>query len=268
MGKLVHTIRFIWKYITYYFLSRSGKGHGVHSPFVFDFIIHILNDHTRYPEYERVEALRKKLKNDNRYLEVEDLGAGSLHSKGTRRSIASIARHAAKPPKYALLLFRIARYYQAKQILELGTSLGLTSSYLAQASENSRLLTLEGAPEVAEMAAFQFKQWGLENVSVITGNFDDTLSPALKKLGRPDLVFVDGNHRKEPTIRYFREILRYVHPGTILVFDDIHWSADMESAWEEIRKDPAVRCSIDLFAIGLVFFREEFREKIDFSIRY
>ncbi|MDX1956329.1 MAG: class I SAM-dependent methyltransferase [Chitinophagaceae bacterium] len=268
MGNWLHRIRFIGKYLQYYLTASNGKGHGTHSPFVFGFIKQVLNDQNIYPSYGKVEALRKKLKKDRRMISVEDLGAGTTTGAGHQRSISSIATHAAKPPKYAQLLFRMARYYQAQRILELGTSLGLTSAYLAQANENGKLLTLEGAPSIAELAALHFNQLQLENVEVITGNFDQTLLPALEKLGRPDMVFVDGNHRKEPTLRYFKTLLGHAGPETILIFDDIHWSREMEEAWEEIRLDPAVQCSLDLFFIGIVFFRKEFREKVHFTIRY
>lgn len=268
MGNWLHRIRFIGKYLHYYFTASNGKGHGTHSPFVFSFIKNVLNDRTNYPAYEEVESLRKNLRKDNRLIPVEDLGAGTTTGAGNQRSISSIATHAAKPPKYAQLLFRMARYYQPQSILELGTSLGLTSAYLAQANEKGKLFTLEGAPSIAELAALHFNQLGLENVEVITGNFDHTLIPTLKKLGRPDMVFIDGNHRKEPTLRYFKILLDHTGPETILIFDDIHWSQEMEEAWEEIRLDPAVQCSLDLFFIGIVFFRQEFREKVHFSIRY
>lgn len=268
MGNWLHRIRFIDKYLHYYFSASNGKGHGTHSPFVFGFIKQVLNDRATYPAYEKVESLRKKLINDKRMVSVEDLGAGTTTGAGHQRSISSIATHAAKPPKYAQLLFRIARYYRSQQILELGTSLGLTSAYLAQANEKVKLLTLEGAPSIAELATHHFNQLGLENVEVVTGNFDQTLLPALEKLGRPDMVFIDGNHRKEPTLRYFQALLQRAGPETILIFDDIHWSREMEEAWGEICKNPAVQCSLDLFFIGIVFFREEFKEKVHFTIRY
>lgn len=268
MGNWLHRIRFIGKYLHYYFTASNGKGHGTHSPFVFGFIKHVLNNHGSYPEYEKVESLRNKLKKDRRTISVEDLGAGTTTGAGHQRSISSIVSNAAKPPKYAQLLYRMARYYQSQRILELGTSLGLTSAYLAQANEKGQVLTLEGAPSIAELAAFHFRQLKLENVELVTGNFDQTLQPALEKLGRPDLVFVDGNHRKEPTLRYFKAILGHSGPETILIFDDIHWSREMEEAWEGIRLDPAVQCSLDLFFIGIVFFRKEFKEKVHFTIRY
>src|SRR6187200_1688659 len=127
------------KYLQYYFTASNGKGHGMHSPFVFEFITKILNDKNDYSEYEKVELLRRQLLNDNVILEVEDFGAGSVVDKKNKRSISSIAKNAAKPKKFGQLLFRMAKHYQPANILELGTSLGITTSYLSLAKHDGRL---------------------------------------------------------------------------------------------------------------------------------
>jgi len=256
------------KYLQYYFTASNGKGHGMHSPFVFEFITKILNDKTVYPEYEKVEALRNQLLNDNTVLEVEDFGAGSVIDKKSKRSISSIAKNAAKPKKLGQLLFRMVKHYLPKTILELGTSLGITTSYLSLAKPDARLITLEGSNEIANVAKQNFKALGLKNVELIVGNFDDTLSSVVRGLSTIDFSFIDGNHRQEPTERYFKDLLAKTNNDSILVFDDIHWSNEMEAAWETIKKDAAVTCSIDLFFIGIVFFRKEFKEKQHFTIRY
>src|SRR6185295_3834191 len=100
------------KYLSYYFSASNGKGHGMHSPFVFDFIIHVLNDPTVYPDYARVEAQRTKMLADKRILNITDFGAGSDNSSGNQRGIASIAASAVKPKKYGQLLYRMVRKYQ------------------------------------------------------------------------------------------------------------------------------------------------------------
>lgn len=261
------------KYLHYYLTASNGKGHGMHSPYLFQFITKILNDQTVYPDYATAEALRQQLKNDHTLLRIEDLGAGSGGGNHTERKVSSIARLAAKPRKYGQLLYRIARANQPATILELGTSLGITSTYLALARPEAKLVTLEGATAVAAKAREQFSRLQLSNITLVEGNFDQTLQPVLKQLAqyRPqplDLVFIDGNHRQEPTERYFTELLPYTHNDTILVFDDIHWSREMEQAWQTIRSHPEVRCTADLFFIGLVFFRREFREKQHFAIRF
>ena len=165
-------------------------------------------------------------------------------------------------------MFRIARYYRAGNILELGTSLGITSSYLACSHENASLDTMEGAPGIAAIAKNNFENLGLKRIKVHTGNFDETLQPLLSEIIQIDLAFIDGNHRCEPTVRYFRQLVPVCHNDTVLIFDDIHWSKEMDQAWAEIKKDERVMLTIDLFFIGLVFFKKEFKVKQDFTIRF
>jgi len=256
------------KYSKHWLSASNGKGHGMHSPFVFDFITKVLNDKTVYTEYEKVEALRDQLLNDNTILEVEDFGAGSSIDKKNKRNISSIAKNAAKPKKFGQLLFRIIKYYQPSTILELGTSFGITTSYLSLAKPDARLITMEGSKKIADVAKSNFTNLQIGNIETIEGNFDDTLSSVVHSLSTIDFAFIDGNHRQEPTERYFKELLSKTNNNSILVFDDIHWSNEMEAAWETIKSNAAVTCSIDLFFIGIVFFREEFKEKQHFAIRF
>jgi predicted O-methyltransferase YrrM len=199
---------------------------------------------------------------------VEDLGAGSGIDRSHERRVGDIARHAAKPAKYGRLLHRITSHYGCRQVLELGTSLGITTSYLATAPGVEKVVTLEGVPEILQIAKGNFQRLGLSYVHAVVGNFDDTLSGVLSEHGPFDLVFFDGNHRKEPTLRYFEQCLAKARETDIFVFDDIHWSREMEEAWEAIRSHDRVACTIDLFFVGIVFFRSEFRERQSFTIRY
>jgi predicted O-methyltransferase YrrM len=256
------------KYLHYYLTASNGKGHGTHSPFIFNFITKVLNDKKNYPAYTIVEKLRSQLLTDSTVLTVEDMGAGSTVAGSGRRRVSSIAKHASKPKKWGQLLFRVVNYYRPDTILELGTSLGITTAYLAKANPAARVITMEGAKAVAEKAESHFRQLGIDNVEQVNGNFDDTLGEALHSLSSLDFVFIDGNHRREPTERYFQQLLPKTHNDTILVFDDIHWSGEMEKAWQTIRNQASVRCSVDLFFIGIVFFRQEFREKQHFTIRF
>ncbi|WP_325577950.1 class I SAM-dependent methyltransferase [Dinghuibacter sp.] len=242
--------------------ASNGRGHGIHSPFVFDFVAAVLADRASYPEYASVEALRSSLLADGTVLSVEDFGAGVSSS----RSVASIARSALKPRKFGQLFFRMARYYQPSSILELGTSLGITTSYLALGAPSASVVTCEGAPAVAAVARRNFASLGLSSLRVIEGNFDDTLSLALAP--SLDFVYVDGNHRLEPTLRYFRQMQPFLHADSIVVFDDIHWSEEMEEAWAALKADPSVTCSVDLFYIGILFFRREFFTPQHFTIRF
>ena len=256
------------KYLRYYLSASNGKGHGVHSPFVFDFITTVLNNKQHYYAYDTVEALRQRLELNKNTITVEDMGAGSVTSATKKRTIASIARTAAKPRKFGQLLFRIANHYRPNTILELGTSLGITTGYLVLGNQEANVITLEGSVTIAEKALENFRDMNLKNVKLVQGNFDDTLSKVLTALGRIDMAFVDGNHRKAPTLEYFQQLIPVMSSESVIVFDDIHWSREMEEAWDEIRQDPRVTLSIDLFFIGLVFFNPSFKVKQHFTIRF
>jgi predicted O-methyltransferase YrrM len=261
-------LQVIKKYLQYYYHASNGKGHGTHSPFVFNFIKQVLNDKNPYGEYAKVEALRRQLLADQTMLEVEDLGAGSAIAHSRQRKVSDIARHAAKPRKLGQLLFRIARYYKPQTILEMGTSLGISTSYLALGNPSAKITTLEGASQVASVAKNNFRTIGLSNIHLHIGNFSDTLPAVIEDPDKPLLVFIDGNHNKNPTLDYFNKLVTDINPSAILIFDDIHWSRDMEEAWEIIRSHKEVKVSIDLFFMGLVFFREEIKVKQHYTIRF
>jgi predicted O-methyltransferase YrrM len=185
-----------------------------------------------------------------------------------KRKISAIAKSSLKPKKYSQLIFRIVHYYKPNTILELGTSLGITTSYLAFANPAAKIITMEGAPEVASTAKKNFKQLLLYNINIVEGNFDDTLPSVTGQLSSVDFAFIDGNHRKEPTLKYFNQLIKLSTSTTILIFDDIHWSIEMEEAWDEIKLHPLVTLTIDLFFIGIVFFRKEQKTNEHFTIRF
>jgi predicted O-methyltransferase YrrM len=256
------------KYFHYYFHSKNGKGHGVHSPFVFDFVIHVLNDNKKYSCYDTIESLRRSLLINKNEIEVEDFGAGSAVIPFKNRKIKEIARSSLKKKKYSQLLFRIAKYYHSKNIVELGTSFGITACYLASANKDAKVVTLEGAKNIAKIALENFKEEGVNNIELIEGDFENTILYAFDKFENIDLLFIDGNHRKEPTLEYFDFFLKKSTSKSIFIFDDIHWSVEMEEAWEIIKQHPTVTLTIDLFFIGLVFFSKDFKVKQDFPIRF
>ena len=261
-------VQLAFKYIQYFFTASNGKGHGVHSPFVFDFIVHVLNDKKIYYSFNAIEQLRNDVQTNEQVLQIDDFGAGSRTTASKQRSVASIAKSALKPRKFGQLFFRMVDKYQPQNIVELGTSLGITTCYLASANHQANVYTMEGAKAVAGVARQHFGKLRLNNITQIIGNFDETLQPLLGQLKTVDLVYVDGNHREEPTVRYFHQLLPHCNEHTILVFDDVHWSKEMEAAWQTIQDHPAVTCTIDLFFIGIVLLRKDFKAKQHFSIRF
>src|SRR5512138_2614371 len=159
------------KYLRYWFTASNGKGHGVHSPFVFEFIIKVLHDKSDYECYASIEALRRQLLANETIIEVEDFGAGSRSGATKKRAVQSIAASGLKPRKFAQLLHRVARYYHSQNIVELGTSLGVTTSYLAASPHTGRLCTLEGSRAIADLAAANFASLGYGNIEQVIGNF-------------------------------------------------------------------------------------------------
>jgi predicted O-methyltransferase YrrM len=257
------------KYLKYFFSSSNRNGHGIHSPFVFDFVVHVLqNKQEGYSPCSQIESLRRLLIGSLERIPNEDLGAGSSRFSSATKSISSIAKSALKPPKYARLLYRIVSYYKPNSILELGTSFGLTTQYLALANTNARVITIEGSPAIANIAQQGFKKNDCKNIELIVGDFSTELEKAIQRMKGIKLFYIDGNHRYESTIKYFNEIVFVSGEDDILIFDDIHWSKGMGKAWQEIKKDGRVRCTIDLFFIGLVFLKKSFVEKQDFVIQF
>lgn len=230
--------------------------HKVHSPFIFRFMNDVLLDTTPFYVFEPIESLRSLALLDNRLIEVEDFGAGSKLNRKRQRSVRSIARQATLPARYAQLLFRIINHTKAERLLEMGTSLGLTSLYLAMPSRQSKLITLEGSPAIAEAARNNFQRLGAHNIDCRVGEFGNTLPKALHDLERIDFAFIDGNHRYLSTVEYFHLIRSYGNEDSVLVFDDIYWSRDMHRAWKEIISHESVAFSIDLFRLGIVFFKK------------
>lgn len=256
------------KYLRYLFTAANGKGHGVHSPFVFEFITRVLNDNRRFYAFDGIEKIRTQLLSNHTLIEIQDFGAGSRVAKTNTRKISDVAKGSLKPAKYSQLLFRMIDYYGPKQIIELGTSLGITTAYLASANPAAKVTTFEGSGTIAQIAKQNHGSLGLANITLREGNFDEELPRWLAQNKKVDFAFIDGNHAYKPTMAYFEALLDVVEDHSILVFDDIHWSKEMEAAWAQISAHPRVTLSIDLFFIGVVFFRKEFAQKQQVSIRF
>jgi predicted O-methyltransferase YrrM len=256
------------KYLRYYSAAKNGKGHGIHSPFVFDFVVHVLNDHNNYDCYNKIEQLRLQLLRDDTVIETKDFGAGSAVISSSGKKIKAIAKSSLKNKKFAQLLFRIVNYYQPATIVELGTSFGITTCYLACGNKKSEIYTFEGSSSIADIAGKNFSGAGCQHINLIEGNFDTTFFTSLVNVKKIDLAFVDGNHRKIATLNYFSYLKTKCAPASIIIFDDIHWSSEMEEAWEQIKQEDSVTLTIDLFFIGLVFFNPDFRVKQHFTIRF
>ncbi|HRG18860.1 MAG TPA: class I SAM-dependent methyltransferase [Flavobacterium lutivivi] len=250
------------------FLYNSKNEHGVHSPFVFDLVTKCFYDKKKYQEYQSLSEYRKFLLKSKTTIEVTDFGAGSRVFKSNKRQISKIAKTAGISPIRAELLFRITKYFQPDTILEIGTSLGLATSALSLGNSNAKITSLEGCPQTMAVAKnlFQVSGFKLQNIEFINTEFSSYLKTQQPTTNNRQLIYFDGNHSKKATLEYFELLLPTITKETVWIFDDIHWSSDMEEAWEIIKNHPKVTVTIDTFQWGIVFFRTE-QEKEHFTIR-
>jgi predicted O-methyltransferase YrrM len=238
------------------FLIKGKTKYSLQSPFVHDFIERVLEDRETYYSFLAMDFLKRKLKQDKTILSIEDKGAGSHFSSKNLKSVKQIAKTAVSSDLKAQALFKLVNLYQPNTILELGTSLGLTTCYLANAKRNSKLTTIEGSKQIHEIAIRNFKKMGLQKINAINAGFDEVLPSIIKEFNDLDFVFFDGNHTKEATLNYYHQCKAKANPNTVFVFDDIYWSKPMTSAWNKIISDSEISLSLDLFSFGVVFFLE------------
>ncbi|GGG33509.1 O-methyltransferase [Christiangramia forsetii] len=244
-------------------------------------------DKKDHKEYQLIKNFRSDLLRNKNIIEVTDFGAGSRVFKSNQRPVFSVAKNAGITLHRAKLLYRITNYLGISSALELGTSLGIASSAIA-ANKKTKLISIEGCKETAKVAKEQFAKYQLNNIQLINAQFENALSQLNSDLNNRqqktenrqllapnsefqtarkfDLIYFDGNHQKAATLDYFENLLPTTHNNSVFIFDDIHWSQEMEEAWEEIKAHPEVTVSIDTFQWGLVFFRKQ-QVKQDFAIR-
>jgi predicted O-methyltransferase YrrM len=256
-----------FKWMQYNLSASNARGHGIHSPFVYELVSSVLNDSRYYYAYEKIEQIKKNLLRDKRTLIVDDFGAGSKYANEIKK-VTEIAGKAVSKEKFGRLLFRLANYYQARTIFEMGSSLGISTAYLASADKLSNVITVEGSSAISDIAKETFRKLELKNIKLVTGNFDEKLTTLITENPPADLVFIDGNHRKKPVLEYFEKFMNKISKNSMIIIHDIHWSREMEEAWAIIEKHPKVKISVDIFSAGLVFFRDEFQVKQQFIIRF
>jgi len=258
-------LQFVSDFLKHRLTAKSR--HGTHSPFVYKLVDEVIYDFSSKSDYHDIEEQRKKLLNDDTRITVTDLGAGSHLNKNRTKAIKDIAKNALKTPRLAQLIYRLAKHNNPSGIIELGTCLGITTAYLSKACPEADIVSIEGCPETAKKAYQNFQDLELDNVELQVGNFDELLPKIIEEATQLDFVYIDGNHRKDATLNYFNWCLPKVHENSLLIFDDIYWSTGMKEAWQEIKNHPEVTVTIDLFWIGLVYFKKG-QAKEHFKIKF
>ena len=260
----------VLKYINYRLTAYTE--HDLHSPFLYNFYMELIKNEHPFSDFDELNIIRKQLQLNTTTLEITDFGAGSkkISHKGNtnKRQIKQIAKHGIAQKKQAEFLYRLLNKFNPKTIVELGTSVGLTTLYLSKALPKSTIYTIEGCPNLFEFSKELFKTENANNITSINGNFNIEFPKLLQQIDSLDFLYIDGNHAYEPTINYFKLALDKKKSNSIFVFDDINWSDDMKKAWKEICEHKEVTLSLDLFYFGIVFFKTENKEKEHFVLKF
>jgi len=266
LSKIKASLKLILKYINYKLTSFTE--HDIHSPFLYNFYEELIKNPHPFGDFEELNLIRNSLLKNNTTIDVTDFGVGSKKNKSKKRSIKDIAKHGIAQKKQSEFLYRLINKFKPKTIIELGTSIGLTSLYLSKPSKNFTVYSIEGCLNLQSFAKQLFLENKAFNIVSMNGNFDIEFPNLLAQLKTVDFVYIDGNHSYESTITYFNEALKKKHDQSIFVIDDINWSEGMQKAWKEIYSNLQVTLSLDFFYFGIVFFRTEQKQKEHYVLNF
>lgn len=248
-------IKHILNYL-YFLLRAKGKASIKESnPLLFKAM-----SNNKFNCFDNIEKERKKLLKNKKYIHLTDYGTGSKVNSNRVRQISDIAKYSLKPVKQAQFIFRLVHYLSCKHVLEIGTSLGITSSYLASANSDANIVSLEGCSEQLKVAKQVFNNLNISNIQTVQGEFNNTLPTVLSKFEKLDFVFFDGNHSFDATKKYYEMCLPFAHSESVFVFDDIYLNSGMQRFWKMIIEKKEFTMSVNLFHLGIVFFNPNYSQ--------
>jgi predicted O-methyltransferase YrrM len=252
------------------FFRNAVTKYQLHSSFVFDLACAVVEDKRWFYAFRDVEGVRQKMLTSDVALNLtaNESGTGAQPSLESRhQSVQSLARDNRISAKGGQLLFRLTNHLQPKTMLELGTSLGVGTMYLASAAREARFISLEVNSGMAAIARINLELLGLDKKQrVIEGDLERNFQIALQELKQPDLIFFNACDSPEKTLRCFEASLAFSHLKTAFVFSQPHYSKDMLEAWTQIKAHPRVTLTLDFFELSLVFIDPDFRERQHFNI--
>lgn len=243
--------------IDYILHAHYWHGHRVHSPYTFDLITNVIYADYPYYSFTTIEKCRRELINSKKIIQ--------LSTRTT--TIGKELIRSSKTPRHAQLLQRLAAHIDAKNIIELGTNMGISTMYLASNNTKANVYTYEKEKALIKIAKENFDKAGLSHIKIIEGNIDQTLPATIDHCSPIDLLFIDANHTYEATKRYYETCKKHKSHKAIFVVDDIHWSAGMEKFWKEIMSDNEAQLTMDLFNMGIIVFNEELKKQ-HYIIKY
>ncbi|NBC83648.1 MAG: hypothetical protein GVY19_09720 [Bacteroidetes bacterium] len=264
---MITKLKLGWKIITYLATSKSLKGHGIHSPFIFEFIQQVVNNKSFPDKINKIEALRKSFRKRETKITFVNYGAGSKKLKQGQINLGRAHKYFSTSQKTCQLLYSLTRWKKPRTIIELGTSFGFSTMYFCVSAPNAEVYTVEANAPSLDIALSNFTELNINNYKPYHLRFDDFLDQFPLPFKHPLLFYLDGDHRKEQTIRYIHKILPYISPESCIIIADIFWSYEMYQAWQEIIAFEEVTYSVETLHLGILFFRKVYHKK-HIKIRY
>lgn len=244
------------------FLLKSVSRNGIRRyPEFLEFYDHVIDGDKYYYAFKKLDLLRAQLEQDLTLLDIVDYGAGSSYGQSPKKSVSKLVNQQVSSSYQLRLIWRLIYLFKCKNILELGSSIGLSSMYLGSVFSDSTVDVLEGNEHFVRFGKKMAKSFPIDTLHFYTGKFVDTLDYVLERK-RYDLVFIDGHHERQATFDYYKKILPHLHKDSIVIFDDIYWSKGMKEVWEMIKLESEVTYSIDLYFMGIIFFNSKSNKHI------
>ena len=254
MVKNLDKVNALVKYFRYLIRSRHRKGHGIHSPAVYEFVSKVIFGKTSDEEISDILEIVQGLSHSKESVKFTEFGAGSVKMNADTRKISEIVRVAGISKKFGKLLYRLSQYYKPNTTIELGTSLGISTLYLAKALKGEgKLVSVEGNAELTLIAKERLAKLGAKNINLLTNTFEEVLPDLVSMIEQPALIFIDGNHEYDATLNYLKQFLPKIRKGMIII-GDIYWSIGMEMAWKQIQEMSTV--TVDLYYMGIIIVDE------------
>ena len=254
-NKLLKTKHFLSCKVYNYRNLQSLNQHGVEGKHIAQAFLKTLNGENTPDEnqlFKKLNQFRLDLITDKRKISFEEIGHKSI------MTVAEVVDRAASPEIWAQFFYRLSQASRIKNILEIGTNLGISGQYFIKALEgkkNAKFISMEGVKGLCEIASTRFDLISGENhFEVVHGLYDKSLQNIVISNIYFDLIFIDGNHRYEATLKYFELLKNNLSYRAIVIFDDIHWSSGMRRAWREICTQKGVVFSVNFFKLGLIVF--------------
>jgi predicted O-methyltransferase YrrM len=220
---------------------RFRKGYGVHSPFTFNLITKVIEERAPFYVFDEIENFRN----------------GLFKNKNTDTKHKIEAQHR----NYGALLFRLVNWFKCRNVLQIRSFSGIMSLYLASARNNCTCFALEENVGLTESAERFAELQGLTNLHFFKGDYAENLAKLKKEISAFDLIFINHAGDAEKTAETISLTRTFCNEKTMLVIDGISCNKNMQALWQSLKNDSETRVTIDLYALGLVFFDKKLNKQ-------